>query len=622
MKKYGFLIACLALLVCLTLSSCGDLAGLLDFNFGNSTSDSRPVSGPGGSSPDGAVSSPNESGAEGSAPSDAESSPEPTPSESSDNAPDSGSAPATGTSPDSEPSSEPETPPETDVCAHSYTVSEKHATTCTVDGYTLYVCGECGDSYVGDVETAPGHSYGDWQVVTPPEIGVHGLDKRVCGACGHENTRETSVGQVIEPRLGNGTYGYYEFSRCEYGEEMQQLYRDMLAACEKFAKSTENVTAVDGIYVIEYIDVDCYEMSMEEMAAVWKIFTQESPAYYWIGNLLHIQNGKLYLAIDESYAEYSHRQACDAAIAEMAAEASALIHKSDSDLEKAMKLHDYLVDRLTYAYIGDSNTPETAIWAHNLDGAATRKGGVCETYSKSFMYLCGLNGVECLFISGYAGGPHAWNYVRLDDSWYAVDVTWDDGGSKYFKYDNFGMSYESVSEQHVHDTPDVYGLNYLFPLPELEERDIMPVVLYENDVLIDTFDSVESALAAMVDPLGEYRVELGANDVNVSVEQLPAVKSITFVGLNEKLSESTFYGHSTLIFEAPVTFGGNVVFKNVNVVGNIDIGAYTLTTEGIYCELLGRIIGDAESAGVKVNTTYKTEITADVEVDIEILQGY
>ena len=41
--------------------------------------------------------------------------------------------------------------------------------------------------------------------------------------------------------------------------------------------------------------------------------------------------------------------------------------------------------------------------------------------------LCDLSGVECEMIAGTADGEnHAWNLVKLGDSWYHVDTTWDD----------------------------------------------------------------------------------------------------------------------------------------------------------------------------------------------------
>ena len=36
-------------------------------------------------------------------------------------------------------------------------------------------------------------------------------------------------------------------------------------------------------------------------------------------------------------------------------------------------------------------------------------------------------GVDARIITGYGGGPHAWNIVELDGKYYNVDVTWDEG---------------------------------------------------------------------------------------------------------------------------------------------------------------------------------------------------
>ena len=57
---------------------------------------------------------------------------------------------------------------------------------------------------------------------------------------------------------------------------------------------------------------------------------------------------------------------------------------------------------------------------------------VCEGYAKSFKYLLDGLGIDSLFVMGKGNDGngnsenHAWNYVSLDNRWYAVDVTWDD----------------------------------------------------------------------------------------------------------------------------------------------------------------------------------------------------
>lgn len=59
-----------------------------------------------------------------------------------------------------EPISTPEEP------AHDYIESERLAATCTTDGYIIYTCSECQDSYT-EVLSATGHAYATVQVIEP-----------------------------------------------------------------------------------------------------------------------------------------------------------------------------------------------------------------------------------------------------------------------------------------------------------------------------------------------------------------------------------------------------------------------------------------------------------------------
>ena len=68
-----------------------------------------------------------------------------------------------------------------------------------------------------------------------------------------------------------------------------------------------------------------------------------------------------------------------------------------------------------------------------LDGGFGTGGPVCEGYARAFKVLCDAAGIPCVLVDGYAknsanenGEAHMWNYVQVDGSWYAVDVTWND----------------------------------------------------------------------------------------------------------------------------------------------------------------------------------------------------
>ncbi len=67
-----------------------------------------------------------------------------------------------------------------------------------------------------------------------------------------------------------------------------------------------------------------------------------------------------------------------------------------------------------------------------LNGRIGTQGPVCEGYARAFKVLCDKAGIPCVLVDGTAtsdgtnGEAHMWNYVKVDGSWYAMDVTWND----------------------------------------------------------------------------------------------------------------------------------------------------------------------------------------------------
>ena len=93
-----------------------------------------------------------------------------------------------------------------------------------------------------------------------------------------------------------------------------------------------------------------------------------------------------------------------------------IIHSGMTDLERARVVHDFMVKH--YSYNLTSGGAATTMLLTNQ--------GVCEAYSRVYYLLTEMAGLEAHIVLGIAGGPHAWNMVRVDGDWYHVDVTWDD----------------------------------------------------------------------------------------------------------------------------------------------------------------------------------------------------
>lgn len=121
----------------------------------------------------------------------------------------------------------------------------------------------------------------------------------------------------------------------------------------------------------------------------------------------------------------------DLAILDALAGIPALTDENLSDYERELALHDWMIDwaeydpgALTSGPVGDP-MPDN----DNPYGFLTGRKGICLGYASTFQLLMDLSGIECVTVRGMSHdgtSEHAWNLVKLEEEWYAVDVTWDD----------------------------------------------------------------------------------------------------------------------------------------------------------------------------------------------------
>ena len=131
-----------------------------------------------------------------------------------------------------------------------------------------------------------------------------------------------------------------------------------------------------------------------------------------------------------------------------------IISPNQSDIEKEIAIHDYLVDNINYVDTGDSS--------YNAYSALINGIAVCSGYTECFKTLLDMLGIENATISGEAGGQqHIWNVVNLDNHWYHVDVTWDDpvgSSSDYIDHSYFNISADDMALDHTWDRKAVTPL--------------------------------------------------------------------------------------------------------------------------------------------------------------------
>lgn len=109
------------------------------------------------------------------------------------------------------------------------------------------------------------------------------------------------------------------------------------------------------------------------------------------------------------------------------------------DYEKLLAIHDYIAEITVYDHellnlSTSSNSGNTVLSGYRgfgLEGVFIDRRAVCDGISKAFMLMARIEGIETIRVSGkLINGDtalgHAWNKVRLGNTWYVVDVTGDD----------------------------------------------------------------------------------------------------------------------------------------------------------------------------------------------------
>ena len=244
----------------------------------------------------------------------------------------------------------------------------------------------------------------------------------------------------LEETLGSGEtgdglsfsaekYPYYQMLTENQQSVYRQIYANAQDLTEKFAPE-KTVSASDVKTAFEAVIGDHPELFWME--------TGYSSKYLANGQCVEIDLKYNSTANDLE----SAKQRFDAAAQNLISGAASL----DSDYEKEKYVHDALAAAVTYDLTADMN--------QSAYSALVNGKSVCAGYARAYQYLLQQLGIPCYYCTGYSGGDHAWNIVKLDDGYYNVDVTWDDADT--LRYDYFNKTDADFASTHVRQNLSVY----------------------------------------------------------------------------------------------------------------------------------------------------------------------
>lgn len=212
---------------------------------------------------------------------------------------------------------------------------------------------------------------------------------------------------------------------------------------------------MDGIQKnVEQIPFDlswqCTEM---EAIGVFYCIYLDHPEFFWLSD-------EDYYYLDGDYIEayepgiFSDMKGADK-IKQLTAKVESVVQgilnatAGMSDLDAERYFHDWLIKNVTYK----EGTHDQSLYS-----AFVERKTVCAGYAKAFQYLCIRRGIECYRVDGTGYGDdgssegHTWNLIKINGSYYNVDVTWDDEDEGEPLYDYFNVGSGAFDRDHVRDT--------------------------------------------------------------------------------------------------------------------------------------------------------------------------
>ncbi len=188
---------------------------------------------------------------------------------------------------------------------------------------------------------------------------------------------------------------------------------------------------------------------------------------------VYIDNGE---AVNYLADGFNSKTDVDNALAKIESEANYILSKKTNNTYENIKMvHDYLIDNIEY------DRTISNLYIYDIYGALVNKDAVCEGYAKSFKYLMDKLGIPCVMVIGEATNStgntenHAWNYVEINNNWYAIDTTWDDPISETgyvgyeARYRYFLVGENEIRKDHVENNQFTVG-GKIFNYPNLSKE--------------------------------------------------------------------------------------------------------------------------------------------------------
>lgn len=272
----------------------------------------------------------------------------------------------------------------------------------------------------------------EFEIIEIAEEDIQGEIYNVEDLC---EQAEDSMGTMSE------TYGaywdqytsYYVYNRLNpYAKE---LWSALEVLCSDYLAGEKDFS----IAYTDNIRMPIVGWTTDELMGLMTMFRYTHPQYYFLRSSIRYSIGSEYITISfniyDAFLDGQNRKKATSKINKVLKTWIETINKCDTEEKKIKTIHDLICNKVDYNYAAlEGNTFENdqTMFHQSAYSVFCLNKTVCAGYTLAFAWLCNAAGIEAYGVTSLG---HAWNKVKVNDNWYNMDCTFNDGGNlNYIHY--------------------------------------------------------------------------------------------------------------------------------------------------------------------------------------------
>ena len=236
----------------------------------------------------------------------------------------------------------------------------------------------------------------------------------------------------------------------------EQTFWDALDyVCALYLTGEDDAVSTSGMVLPDYT-ISYSSLSLERATDIFLMFNYSNPQYYFInGGYAYIESrGILVPTFYTEFQSGSKRSQATQAMKNTITSWESTIASAGSTEQKAKAAHDLIAKKVQYDdnYLTNPDNP----FHQSAYSVFCDDHSVCAGYTKAFEMLMNGAGIDTIAV---LSTDHAWNMIRINDSWYHMDCTWDDldgyGGYEII-YRFFNRSEAIIKSDGTHEIESMF----------------------------------------------------------------------------------------------------------------------------------------------------------------------